>query len=487
VANAFHLLDFELGNEWNASGAFETSFRLRGRIWECFSANVLGQLQDPDPYCVLTFTSQLYYGYNHQLYKDLGSPECTATAFHCVENLGGGIDMDPIAACVDDASFKDARDRECSSWEGFNCTQLPPCGYTAQDMSNIRAACPQTCQVCVEAEPAGKFYTDRCRGAYDRVIPFGTDSYNGGQATNFERSCSATLAESSKSSLRAVAIALFYSQFSLACLLHSTHPSFIGLFTLLNEDDGEAIPGWRRLAGPAGNIICPAPKLPAEPLFGDYDLDEVGLDAYQQAYGEWLTAVAQAPEQIAGWVAPEAARYNSLGIFNLYMHEKFHCEVYPLVTAASDGVGESQRDQFIRGVQGSSALCEDIRFLTGETVLQVGDDGNEDSPLHCTAATVFSGTPSSFGTGLYKCCVDTDWTSRVALAVAFGDTVALAFVWGASVLLVLPQTKARLQGFAQQYLLDGQVEDEAPGDVELQQLRGGETTSDVDGHVSFII
>jgi hypothetical protein len=92
--------------------------------------------------------------------------------------------------------------------------------------------------------------------------------------------------------------------------------------------------------------------------------------------------------------------------------------------------------------------------IAGEVNLPDEDDT---SPLHCTAATVFSGTPSSFTTGLYKCCVDTDYSSRIAISIAFADTVALAFVWGVSALLVLPHMKKR----ALQYLFNSKVDDTA--------------------------
>jgi hypothetical protein len=175
--------------------------------------------------------------------------------------------------------------------------------------------------------------------------------------------------ESAKTALKGMAIALFYSHFSLTCLLSSTHPSYTTLYNMANGIETEAAPkGWKVLSGPAGNILCPRAELPTQPLFEDYE----DLKAFAEAEFEYRKAEAEAPEQIAGWVAPEAAAYNSLGLFSLYMPERFYCDVLPLIVDATNGIGKTQRARFIQQTMGVSALCSDVAYLTGETVLSVG-------------------------------------------------------------------------------------------------------------------
>jgi hypothetical protein len=182
VVDDFHLLDHEQPNNYDTAGEFETSYRLRGRIWECFSANVLGQLQDPDPYCVLTFAMQLYYGYNHQLYGVSSLPgECIATALRCVEDLGGRIDTKAERYCTDNPDFRDEGGRLCSAWEGFNCSQMPESGgdscdgYSEAGMEAVRSSCARTCQLCEETPSPDPFYTARCERAYERVLETGAE------------------------------------------------------------------------------------------------------------------------------------------------------------------------------------------------------------------------------------------------------------------------------------------------------------------------
>jgi hypothetical protein len=48
--------------------------------------------------------------------------------------------------CSDDPSFRDAYGYTCIAWLGYNCNEYD--GYDAQQMVDIRAACPATCGTC---------------------------------------------------------------------------------------------------------------------------------------------------------------------------------------------------------------------------------------------------------------------------------------------------------------------------------------------------
>jgi hypothetical protein len=340
IVDVLYDVNVDVDNSWNESGAFEKSYRIRRQIWECFESNSIGQVEDPDPYCLMAFSSQKHYGYSHI------SASSHFVPFECLEAV-----------------------------------EKPACFGGSNYLGS--------------GQP---FYTAEC----EEEILHGVNDVSG-------KSC--ILGAETQSALMTFGIAVFYSHFSLLCLLFSTHPAFSDVI------DASEYEGWRTLSGSAGNVVCPS-KPDAQ---GNINL-------------------------VAGFVSPEAGRTNALGMFTVYMPDKDHCDLtvsknwYEVFYTSENSTFQ---EQIVTTFFGESALCLNVADLTGEPVLgkngssaAVGTKEERTSPVHCTSATVFSGTPSSLKTGFYRCCVPTGITTRIGVASAFGATFVTAVVWSISALLV---------------------------------------------------